>query len=788
MTIIGGATNATVTVAAGTNPQNVAVNPVTHRIYVPNFNSANVTVIDESTGVPSTVNAGTNPSAVAVNPVTDKIYVANQGSNNVTAIDGATNATATVNVGTAPEAIAVNPVTDTAYVANFNSNNVTVIDGAANSVVATVPAGTNPLSIAVDPVTNQIYVANTGSNNVTAIDGATNNVVATVGAGTQPDAIAVNSASDEIFVANSGSNNATVIAGATNTVVATVDTGADPIAVAVNPATNRIYVVNVMSDNVTKIDGATNTVATTISAGNQPEGIAINPATNQIYVFNGADDTVTAIDGATNSASPVAVGAAPNGVAVDRFTGEIAVPNAGSNNATLIFPAATNTLPLTTAITPVSDSQTLATAPVFRTTSTTPSFTLTATSSYTTTGVYSGLSANNPPPTAIYYQLDTWEGTWIPATMTSAAGTNPGTFSVTLPTAQSLGKHILYAYAVYGDEGTPESDDSGTGNSPEIGNIAALLFNVEPQATATALTTDAPLVNGVYTVTAGSPVTVTANVTASVSGAGVHTGQLVFIEGEDPTPLAIVNLANGDSFQTSSLVVGTREIFVQYVPEGAPQYLGSFSTVTLNVVSGSKAATTTTLHVSATTVASGDPFTATATVADSAGSGVPTGTVTFMANGVKVGTIPLVAGVATLSYAHLPAHLPPSVVITASYSGDANSLASNSSSITVTTTASKAATTTTLMASATTVARGGSITFKAKVADTSGSNVPTGAITFIANGVSVSTVPLSNGLATLTIPSVPANAPNTVTVVASYAGDANSRASMSSPVTVTVTN
>jgi YVTN family beta-propeller protein len=78
----------------------------------------------------ASVATGTDPNAVAVNPVTNKIYVANQGSNNVTVIDGATNNTTTVAVGTGPgtgpSAMAVNPTTNQIYVANTASNNVTV--------------------------------------------------------------------------------------------------------------------------------------------------------------------------------------------------------------------------------------------------------------------------------------------------------------------------------------------------------------------------------------------------------------------------------------------------------------------------------------------------------------------------------------------------------------------------------------------------------------------------------------------------------------------------------------
>src|SRR5436309_521584 len=76
----------TTTVAAGTSPVSVAVNPVTNKIYVANLTSGNVTVIDGATNTTTTVAAGMGPSFVAVNPVTNKVYVANHDTANVTVL------------------------------------------------------------------------------------------------------------------------------------------------------------------------------------------------------------------------------------------------------------------------------------------------------------------------------------------------------------------------------------------------------------------------------------------------------------------------------------------------------------------------------------------------------------------------------------------------------------------------------------------------------------------------------------------------------------------------------
>src|SRR5260370_32930298 len=80
VTVIGGATNTTKTVAGGTAPAGVAVNPVTNKIYVANALDNDVTVIDGATNPTTPVAAGVDPGAVAVNPVTNKIYAANKNN------------------------------------------------------------------------------------------------------------------------------------------------------------------------------------------------------------------------------------------------------------------------------------------------------------------------------------------------------------------------------------------------------------------------------------------------------------------------------------------------------------------------------------------------------------------------------------------------------------------------------------------------------------------------------------------------------------------------------------
>jgi YVTN family beta-propeller protein len=344
VTIIDGKTFTTKTVAVGIAPIAVAVNSATNKIYVVNqcgddptcksFPNQTVTVIDGTTLSTSSLSTGFalnnyQPNIVAVNPVTNKIYVIAscgndptcQGNGAVTVIDGATNIiVATITVGSDPDAVEVNRLTNEVYVANACGNDptcrsngtVTVIDGANNMIIPpAVNVGVFPVALAINEVTNQVYVVNSSSNNATVIDANHMNQTTTVPVGSNPLAASVNPVTNLTYVVNESSNNVTVIDGQNNTT--NVNVGNQPFDVGVDEVTNKVYVTNLAGDlgnTVTVIDGATNSTVT-VTVGYGPTSIAVNSVANRIYVgnqcgndpscntFNG---TVSVIAGANSTA------------------------------------------------------------------------------------------------------------------------------------------------------------------------------------------------------------------------------------------------------------------------------------------------------------------------------------------------------------------------------------------------------------------------------------------------------------------------------------------------------
>ena len=164
----------------------MAADPAAGTVYVTNGGSATVSVIDAATNaVTATIAVGSDPGAVAVDPTAGTAYVANFAGT-VSVIDAAANTvTATIAVGSGADGVAVDPPARTAYVARF-AGTVSVIDEATGTVTATVPVGADPLGVAADPTAHTAYVTNGNASSVSVIGTARPTPVTTVTSSRNP--------------------------------------------------------------------------------------------------------------------------------------------------------------------------------------------------------------------------------------------------------------------------------------------------------------------------------------------------------------------------------------------------------------------------------------------------------------------------------------------------------------------------------------------------------------------------------------------------------------------------
>ena len=280
----------------------------------------------------------------------------------------------------------------------------------------------------------------------------------------------------------------------------------------------------------------------------------------------------------------------------------------------------------------------------------------------------------------------------------------------------------------------------------------------------------------------GQNVTLTATVT-SQSGTNTPTGTVTFYNGTTSLGTATLDSSGVATFSTTTLPAGSDSITASY--GGDSKDSSSVSQAVTVLVAQSTVGTTTSLSASATQLAPGQSVTFTAKVAPQSGSNVATGTVTFLDGTTSLGTAQLNAsGVATFSSTSLAVG---THSITASYGGDSKDAGSASTAVSVTVIAAQGGalpTTTTLTASGTQLTPGQSVTLTAVVAPQSGSNVPTGTVTFLDGSTSLGTAQLTaTGGATLNLSSLPVG---TNSISASYGGDTNDSPSSSTVLIVTV--
>jgi YVTN family beta-propeller protein len=231
----------TINLATDWQAVSAALDPFTGLLYV-GAEFGGLFVVDAKTG--ATVGfANVNSGSVALNPVTDKIYVSDFNST-LYVIDGATlNIEATISIN-AIQNVAVNPFTNRIYAGmnDFSPGYVAVVDGATNQVIAQPPAGSGLTSgVAVNPVKHTFY-SSEQFGTATVYSGKTNTQVTAIELSGQPAGVAVDPFTDTLFVSEYQGNSVTLINGSTYAVTGNVPVGTQPEYMTDDPANKLLYV------------------------------------------------------------------------------------------------------------------------------------------------------------------------------------------------------------------------------------------------------------------------------------------------------------------------------------------------------------------------------------------------------------------------------------------------------------------------------------------------------------------------------------------------------------------
>jgi YVTN family beta-propeller protein len=366
-------------------PEPPAFDPVSGDLFVPEYDSDNVSVINGSTQeVVTTVAVGANPVAAVYDPTNGLVYVVNAGSSNVSVISGSDNAVVlSVGVGSFPNAPTLDPVSGDIYVSNSDSGNVTVISATTNQVTATISVGDEPDQPVFDSTNGDLYVAN--DLYISVVDPNDNAILDTIrlpsDRGLNPPTF--DSATGNLYFTEALGSDVLVLSGANNSIIGNVSVAAPSGSSAVlDPLDGDLYIVanegSPAVANITVIATSSDTVLGSILTPGTPQAPVLDeldgnlyvPEQNQTDLFNGLGGGNVSVINGTEVESTLLVGQDPLTPTYDSANHDVYVANWDStapSTVSVISPnGASNSGPLTIisfsadpSVVPANDSTTL---------------------------------------------------------------------------------------------------------------------------------------------------------------------------------------------------------------------------------------------------------------------------------------------------------------------------------------------------------------------------------------------------------------------------------------------
>jgi YVTN family beta-propeller protein len=241
-----------------------------------------------------------------------------------------------VAVGQQPRAVAIDPERDLAVVTNSGSGSVSLINLNTGTVTATVPVGTNPQGVAIYVRGGRAVVSNRGSGTASVVDLAGGTVVETVKVGSEPLGVAVDEHSSTALVANTLSNSLSIFSAASPGSANTMNVDERPVAVGVFPGTNRALVAHATQNTLTLIDFDTTTVLGRLGGIQLPTAVDFDPVSQQFLVLASLSNNLLVVNPETFQATPVRVGINPTSLGFNFQSSTLVTVNSASRTVSVM--------------------------------------------------------------------------------------------------------------------------------------------------------------------------------------------------------------------------------------------------------------------------------------------------------------------------------------------------------------------------------------------------------------------------------------------------------------------
>jgi YVTN family beta-propeller protein len=219
--------------------------------------------------------AGSQPVHVAINPAGTRAYVVNQGGaavhvvnlTNNTVIDSAPLTNAGFNIAVAPNGLRVFVTT--------SDGRVYVLNTSTNAIIDSMRVGSSPNGLAFAPGGAQLYISSRDAGTVTVFNAQSDAPIDTFSVGGAPQRIAVTPDGGTLFVANEAGG-VNIVALPSGTVTGPIALDGSAYGLGISPDGERLYVTNPLSGKIFVVNVATHQVILTQAIGGQPRNVAFD--------------------------------------------------------------------------------------------------------------------------------------------------------------------------------------------------------------------------------------------------------------------------------------------------------------------------------------------------------------------------------------------------------------------------------------------------------------------------------------------------------------------------------
>ena len=185
------------------------------------------------------------------------------------------------------------------------SNRVHLVDVDSRKLLGSVEVGKDPGPMVVLPDSSKVFVADTGEPKVSAVDIASRQLLSHLETAARPSALLLKPDGGEIFVLSAQGSSLTIVDAFHNNVELSLTTGREPSSAVIRRNQSVLYIANAGDGSVTALEVENRIVLSSTHAGTEPRSLALTPDERYLVVADAGSSDVAILRTDVTDAPPL---------------------------------------------------------------------------------------------------------------------------------------------------------------------------------------------------------------------------------------------------------------------------------------------------------------------------------------------------------------------------------------------------------------------------------------------------------------------------------------------------